>query len=38
MLGEILGLRAGLTRLELTLFLFFGLRAAFVSFLPFVME
>ena len=38
MLGEILGLRAGLTRFELTLFLFLGLRAGFRSFLPFVME
>jgi hypothetical protein len=41
MLGEImtLGLSAGLTRVELTLFLFFGLRASFKSgFLPFAME
>ena len=38
MLGEILGLKAGLTRFELTLFLFFGLRGTFVSFLPLVME
>jgi hypothetical protein len=37
-LGEILGRRAGLTRFELTLFLFFGLRASFGSFLPFAME
>lgn len=39
MLGEILGLRAGLTRLELTLFLFFELRAVFESaLLPEAME
>jgi hypothetical protein len=38
MLGEILGLRAGLTRFELTLFLFFGLRASFRSLLPLIME
>jgi hypothetical protein len=38
MLGEILGLRAGLTRCELTLFLFFGFRASFGSLLPLVME
>lgn len=38
MLGEILGLNAGLTRLELTLFLFLGLRASFGSFLPLVIE
>lgn len=38
MLGDILGLRAGLTRFELTLFLFLGLRASFGSFLPLVME
>jgi hypothetical protein len=41
MLGEIetFGLSAGLTRVELTLFLFFGLRTSFKSgFLPFVRE
>lgn len=38
MLGEIFGLKAGLTRVELTLFLFFGLRASFCSLLPLVME
>ncbi len=38
MLGEIFGLSAGLTRVELTLFLFFGLRADFESFLPFITE
>jgi len=38
MLGEILGLKAGLTRLVLTLFLFFGLRADLGSFLPLAME
>jgi hypothetical protein len=38
MLGEILGLRAGLTRFELTLFLFFGFRAILRSLLPLVME
>lgn len=38
MLGEIFGRSAGLTRLVLTLFLFFGLRASFGSFLPFVIE
>lgn len=38
MLGEIFGLNAGLTRLELMLFLFFELRASFASFLPLVVE
>ena len=38
MLGEILGLKAGLTRLVLTLFLFFGLRTDLGSFLPLAME
>jgi hypothetical protein len=38
MLGDILGLRAGLTRFVLTLFLFFGFRASFRSLLPLVME
>jgi hypothetical protein len=39
MLGEIFGLRAGLTRVEQVLFLFFALRAIFGSgFFPFVME
>jgi hypothetical protein len=38
MLGEILGIKAGLTRFELTLFLFFGLRANFRSLFPLVME
>ena len=37
MLGEILGLSAGLTRFELTLFRFLGLRAIFASLLPLVM-
>lgn len=38
MLGEILGLSAGLTRFELVLFLFFGFRASLgSSFLPLVM-
>jgi hypothetical protein len=39
MLGEIFGLRAGLTRVEHVLFLFLALRANFGSpFFPFVME
>ena len=39
MLGEIFGLRAGLTRVEHVLFRFFVLRASFRSiFFPFVME
>lgn len=38
MLGEILGIKAGLTRCELTLFRFLGLRTSFVSFLPEVIE
>lgn len=39
MLGEIFGLKAGLTRVEQVLFLFFALRTSFGSgFLPFVME
>ena len=38
MLGDILGRRAGLTRFELTLFLFFGFRASFGSLLPLLME
>lgn len=38
MLGEILGINAGLTRWELTLFLFLGLRASFASLLLLVIE
>lgn len=38
MTGEIRGINAGLTRFELTLFLFLGLRAALESFLPLTME
>lgn len=38
MLGEIFGRSAGLTRLVLTLFLFFGFRALFGSFLSYVVE
>jgi hypothetical protein len=39
MLGEIFGIRAGLTRVEHVLFLFFALRANFESpFFPFVIE
>ena len=39
MLGDIFGLKAGLTRVEQVLFLFFALRANFGSpFFPFVME
>ena len=37
-IGDIFGLNAGLTRFELTLFRFFGLRANFGSFLLLVME
>ena len=38
MLGDILGLSAGLTRFELTLFLFLGFRADFNSLFPLVIE